>query len=94
MLFRRGGSCVLRALAEGGGVGLNLTRANHVLHYDRWWNPAVENQATDRAFRIGQHKNVQVHKLICQGTLEERIDELIERKKACPSRSSAPARTG
>ncbi|MNY56822.1 hypothetical protein D3C86_1929420 [compost metagenome] len=66
---------------KAGGVGLNLTRANHVLHYDRWWNPAVENQATDRAFRIGQHKNVQVHKLICQGTLEERIDELIERKK-------------
>ncbi|AIQ10974.1 DEAD/DEAH box helicase [Paenibacillus durus] len=66
---------------KAGGVGLNLTRANHVVHYDRWWNPAVENQATDRAFRIGQHKNVQVHKLICQGTLEERIDELIERKK-------------
>lgn len=67
---------------KAGGVGLNLTRANHVLHYDRWWNPAVENQATDRAFRIGQSKNVQVHKLICQGTLEERIDELIERKKS------------
>lgn len=66
---------------KAGGVGLNLTKANHVIHYDRWWNPAVENQATDRAFRIGQHKNVQVHKLICQGTLEERIDELIERKK-------------
>ncbi|CAM3103241.1 DEAD/DEAH box helicase [Paenibacillus sediminis] len=67
---------------KAGGVGLNLTRANHVIHYDRWWNPAVENQATDRAFRIGQNKNVQVHKLICQGTLEERIDELIESKKA------------
>ncbi|AOZ92447.1 DEAD/DEAH box helicase [Paenibacillus crassostreae] len=67
---------------KAGGVGLNLTRANHVLHYDRWWNPAVENQATDRVFRIGQNKNVQVHKLICQGTLEERIDELIENKKA------------
>ncbi|SEU29793.1 DEAD/DEAH box helicase [Paenibacillus sp. NFR01] len=66
---------------KAGGVGLNLTRANHVVHYDRWWNPAVENQATDRAFRIGQRKNVHVHKLICQGTLEERIDELIERKK-------------
>lgn len=66
---------------KAGGVGLNLTRANHVIHYDRWWNPAVENQATDRVFRIGQHKNVQVHKLICQGTLEERIDELIEQKK-------------
>ncbi|AWB43258.1 ATP-dependent helicase [Paenibacillus sp. CAA11] len=67
---------------KAGGVGLNLTRANHVIHYDRWWNPAVENQATDRVFRIGQEKNVEVHKLICQGTLEERIDELIERKKS------------
>ncbi|HEY4392311.1 MAG TPA: DEAD/DEAH box helicase [Paenibacillus sp.] len=67
---------------KAGGVGLNLTRANHVIHYDRWWNPAVENQATDRVFRIGQQKNVEVHKLICQGTLEERIDELIERKRA------------
>lgn len=52
-----------------------------MIHYDRWWNPAVENQATDRVFRIGQRRNVQVHKLICQGTLEERIDELIESKK-------------
>ncbi|WP_138495185.1 DEAD/DEAH box helicase [Paenibacillus pinistramenti] len=67
---------------KAGGVGLNLTRANHVIHYDRWWNPAVENQATDRVFRIGQEKNVEVHKLICQGTLEERIDELIERKRS------------
>jgi SNF2 family DNA or RNA helicase len=66
---------------KAGGVGLNLTRANHVFHYDRWWNPAVENQATDRAFRIGQRKNVQVHKLMCAGTLEERIDDLIESKK-------------
>ncbi|MGA1627194.1 MAG: helicase-related protein, partial [Prochlorothrix sp.] len=64
-----------------GGVGLNLTRANHVFHYDRWWNPAVENQATDRAFRIGQTRNVQVHKFVCQGTLEERIHDLIESKK-------------
>ena len=61
---------------------MNLTRANHVFHFDRWWNPAVENQATDRAFRIGQTKNVQVHKFICDGTLEERIDEMIESKKA------------
>ncbi|MNC54807.1 hypothetical protein D3C75_1043030 [compost metagenome] len=53
-----------------------------MIHYDRWWNPAVENQATDRVFRIGQKRNVEVHKLICQGTLEERIDELIERKRA------------
>ncbi|OAB45702.1 DEAD/DEAH box helicase [Paenibacillus antarcticus] len=76
------GSAFFVLSLKAGGVGLNLTRANHVLHYDRWWNPAVENQATDRVFRIGQHKNVQVHKLICQGTLEERIDELIENKKA------------
>ncbi len=66
---------------KAGGTGLNLTRASHVIHFDRWWNPAVENQATDRAFRIGQTKNVQVHKFICAGTLEERIDEMIERKK-------------
>jgi hypothetical protein len=64
-----------------GGTGLNLTAANHVFHYDRWWNPAVENQATDRAFRIGQTKNVQVHKLIAIGTLEDRIDQLIDAKK-------------
>jgi SNF2 family DNA or RNA helicase len=67
---------------KAGGVGLNLTRANHVFHFDRWWNPAVENQATDRAFRIGQKQNVQVHKFVCVGTLEERIDEMIESKKA------------
>jgi len=66
---------------KAGGVGLNLTGANHVIHFDRWWNPAVENQATDRAFRIGQTKNVLVHKFICAGTLEERIDEMIEKKK-------------
>jgi len=61
---------------------LNLTRANHVFHFDRWWNPAVENQATDRAFRIGQNRQVEVHKFICLGTVEERIDELIERKQS------------
>jgi non-specific serine/threonine protein kinase len=66
---------------KAGGMGLNLTAASHVVHFDRWWNPAVENQATDRAFRIGQTKNVLVHKFICQGTLEEKIDELIESKK-------------
>jgi len=66
---------------KAGGLGLNLTRANHVFHFDRWWNPAVENQATDRAFRIGQIKNVQVRKFVCAGTLEEKIDEMIERKK-------------
>lgn len=62
------------------GTGLNLTAANHVIHFDRWWNPAVENQATDRAFRIGQRKNVVVHKLICKGTIEEKIDALIKSK--------------
>jgi SNF2 family DNA or RNA helicase len=67
---------------KAGGTGLNLTRANHVFHFDRWWNPAVENQATDRVFRIGQTRNVQVHKFICTGTLEERIHDLIESKKA------------
>ena len=67
---------------KAGGTGLNLTGANHVFHFDRWWNPAVENQATDRAFRIGQTKNVQVHKFLCVGTLEEKIDDMIERKKA------------
>ncbi|RPJ43550.1 MAG: DEAD/DEAH box helicase, partial [Chloroflexi bacterium] len=66
---------------KAGGTGLNLTRANHVFHFDRWWNPAVENQATDRAFRIGQHRNVQVHKFITTGTLEEMIDDMIESKK-------------
>jgi SNF2 family DNA or RNA helicase len=65
---------------KAGGTGLNLTRANHVFHFDRWWNPAVENQATDRAFRIGQSRNVQVHKYVCAGTFEETLDELIERK--------------
>lgn len=66
---------------KAGGTGLNLTAATHVFHYDRWWNPAVEDQATDRAFRIGQTKNVQVRKMICAGTLEEKIDQVIERKK-------------
>jgi SNF2 family DNA or RNA helicase len=67
---------------KAGGTGLNLTAANHVIHFDRWWNPAVEDQATDRVFRIGQRKDVQVRKLVCVGTLEERIDALIEEKKA------------
>jgi hypothetical protein len=66
---------------KAGGVGLNLTGANHVVHFDRWWNPAVENQATDRAYRIGQNRNVMVHKFICKGTIEEKIDALIEDKK-------------
>ncbi|MEG4961940.1 DEAD/DEAH box helicase [Microcoleus sp. K4-C2] len=67
---------------KAGGTGLNLTRATHVFHYDRWWNPAVENQATDRVFRIGQTRNVQVHKFVCTGTLEEKIHDMIESKKA------------
>jgi non-specific serine/threonine protein kinase len=66
---------------KAGGAGLNLTAASHVIHFDRWWNPAVENQATDRAFRIGQNKNVLVHKFICRGTVEEKIDQMIESKK-------------
>ncbi|MEG6511073.1 DEAD/DEAH box helicase [Desulforamulus ruminis] len=71
---------------KAGGTGLNLTRANHVFHFDRWWNPAVENQATDRAFRIGQNQNVQVHKFICAGTVEEKIDQMIEGKKEVAGR--------
>jgi SNF2 family DNA or RNA helicase len=67
---------------KAGGTGLNLTAANHVFHYDRWWNPAVEDQATDRAFRIGQTRAVQVHKLICAGTVEEKVDRLIAQKRA------------
>lgn len=67
---------------KAGGTGLNLTAASHVIHFDRWWNPAVENQATDRAFRIGQKRNVLVHKFICKGTLEEKIDALIESKQS------------
>jgi SNF2 family DNA or RNA helicase len=66
---------------KAGGAGLNLTAASHVVHFDRWWNPAVENQATDRAFRIGQSKNVLVHKFVCRGTVEEKIDQMIESKR-------------
>jgi SNF2 family DNA or RNA helicase len=71
---------------KAGGTGLNLTAASHVIHVDRWWNPAVEDQATDRAFRIGQRKDVQVRKFVCIGTLEERIDSMIEEKKALAER--------
>jgi superfamily II DNA or RNA helicase len=80
--FQQGQVPLFLLSLKAGGTGLNLTAANHVFHYDRWWNPAVENQATDRAFRIGQTRDVQVHKYICAGTLEERIDELIESKVA------------
>ncbi|MDD4614732.1 MAG: DEAD/DEAH box helicase, partial [Caldisericia bacterium] len=76
----KGGSQIFILSLKTGGVGITLTNANHVVHYDRWWNPAVENQATDRAFRIGQYKNVLVHKFIVSGTLEEHIDTIIEQK--------------
>ena len=66
---------------KAGGSGLTLTAASHVVHFDRWWNPAVENQATDRAFRIGQKKNVLVHKFVCRGTVEEKIDAMLESKQ-------------
>ena len=66
---------------KAGGAGLNLTAASHVIHFDRWWNPAVENQATDRAFRIGQTRNVLVHKFVCRGTVEDKIDQMIESKR-------------
>ena len=81
--FQRPGSnmSVFILSLKAGGTGLNLTAASFVVHFDRWWNPAVENQASDRAYRIGQSKNVQVYKLVCMGTLEERIDEMIEQKK-------------
>src|SRR5207244_9527272 len=82
---RRGPPLFILSL-KAGGVGLNLTAANHVFHFDRWWNPAVESQATDRAFRIGQTKNVQVHKFVCIGTLEEKIDEMIEKKQKVAER--------
>jgi len=79
--FQNGGPPLFILSLKAGGLGLNLTAANHVFHFDRWWNPAVENQATDRAFRIGQEKNVLVYKFSCIGTLEERIDQMIDQKK-------------
>ncbi|MGB5050709.1 MAG: DEAD/DEAH box helicase, partial [Caldilineaceae bacterium] len=78
----KGGPSIFILSLRAGGVGLNLTRANHVFHFDRWWNPAVENQATDRAFRIGQKRAVQVYKFVVAGTLEERINEMIESKQS------------
>jgi SNF2 family DNA or RNA helicase len=77
---REGGPPFFVLSLKAGGSGLNLTAAGHVIHFDRWWNPAVENQATDRAFRIGQKKNVMVHKFVCRGTIEEKIDALIAEK--------------
>jgi SNF2 family DNA or RNA helicase len=75
------GPPVMLASLKAGGTGLNLTAANHVVHLDRWWNPAVENQATDRVYRIGQQRRVEVRKFVCVGTLEERIDQLIRDKR-------------
>jgi SNF2 family DNA or RNA helicase len=75
---------------KAGGSGLNLTAASHVIHFDRWWNPAVENQATDRAFRIGQKRNVLVHKFVCRGTVEERIDALIASKQSVADQVLGP----
>lgn len=80
--FQAGRAPVMLLSLKAGGVGLNLTRATHVVHYDRWWNPAVEDQATDRAHRIGQDRPVQVHRLMAEGTLEDHIAELIERKRS------------
>jgi non-specific serine/threonine protein kinase len=81
--FQRDGGPPFFVLSlKAGGTGLNLTAATHVIHFDRWWNPAVENQATDRAFRIGQKRNVMVHKFTCRGTLEERIHDIIAGKSA------------
>ncbi len=80
-----GGAAVFILSLRAGGVGLNLTKASHVFHFDRWWNPSVEDQATDRAFRIGQTKNVFVHKFVTIGTVEEKIDALIEDKKRIAS---------
>ena len=77
-----GGPPLLLVSLRAGGTGLNLTAASQVIHYDRWWNPAVEDQATDRAWRIGQDRTVLVHKLVCEGTVEERIATLIDQKRA------------
>ena len=79
---------------KAGGTGLNLTAASHVVHFDRWWNPAVENQATDRAFRIGQKRNVLVHKFVCRGTLEERIDQMLRDKQDLADKILGPSREG
>ena len=80
--FQAGEVPVFLLSLKAGGTGLNLTRADHVIHFDRWWNPAVEDQATDRAYRIGQTRPVQVHRAITQGTIEEKIAELLARKRS------------
>jgi SNF2 family DNA or RNA helicase len=80
--FQAGATPVLVLSLKAAGTGLNLTRAGHVIHFDRWWNPAVEEQATDRAYRIGQTQPVQVHRLITEGTVEDRIAEMLASKRA------------
>ena len=84
--FQSGKPPIFILSLKAGGTGLNLTAARQVVHFDRWWNPAVEDQATDRAFRIGQTKNVQVRKFVCAGTLEERIAQMIHDKRALAER--------
>ncbi|HTE39368.1 MAG TPA: C-terminal helicase domain-containing protein, partial [Steroidobacteraceae bacterium] len=86
--FQEGGSGprIFVLSLKAGGSGLNLTAATHVFHYDRWWNPAVEDQATDRAYRIGQLHNVQVHKFLCAGTIEERVAQMLEAKRDLATR--------
>jgi SNF2 family DNA or RNA helicase len=79
--FQSGEKKVFLLSLKAAGTGLNLTRAGHVIHYDRWWNPAVEDQATDRAYRIGQTQPVQVHKLIAEGTVEDRVAEMLRQKR-------------
>lgn len=80
--FQSGTAPVFLLSLKAAGTGLNLTRATHVVHYDRWWNPAVEDQATDRAYRIGQDRPVQVHRLVTEGTVEDRVVRLLEGKRA------------
>jgi SNF2 family DNA or RNA helicase len=80
--FQDGAAPVFLLSLKAGGTGLNLTRADHVIHFDRWWNPAVEDQATDRAYRIGQTRPVQVHRLVTEGTIEEKVGQLLQRKRA------------
>lgn len=91
--FQNGHNQVFILSLKAGGTGLNLTAANHVIHYDLWWNPAVEAQATDRAFRIGQKKNVQVYRLINKGTIEEKIDNMIQEKRALADLTVATGET-
>ncbi len=89
--FQSGAVPVLVLSLKAAGTGLNLTRAGHVVHFDRWWNPAVEEQATDRAYRIGQTQPVQVHRLVTEGTVEDRIAEMLQSSGPSPTRSSARA---